>query len=203
MEKDNYKQEKLKKEVKEENLGNIGTPAEPIKLPEGATPKQLTEKDLSWKELYKFKEWKEEIDKQKEAEDKSLTKLKGDIRSLNSQIKELSSNQIRLIETLGIFVALFTFISINIQIFRNVSDLLSATLFSIILAALTGIIILTMVLVIHSYEKENKTWWIKFKVLISLFMVLIMLGLIGSFIFKLKLNPDYENNKQVNIEIQK
>ncbi len=203
MEQEEIKKEEGKEKTKEASLENEETSAEPVESPEGATPKQPTEGELLWKELYKFKEWKDEIDKRKEEEDKSLTKLKGDIRGLNSQIKKLSSNQIRIIETLGIFVALFTFISVNIQIFRNVSDLLSAILFSIILAALTGIIILTVILVIHSYEKEDKSWWKKFRILIGLFIGLIVLGLIGSLVFKLKLNPDInKENSQINTEIQ-
>ncbi len=203
MEQEETKREKDEERFKEGSLVNEGTSAEPVELPEGATPKQPTEGELLWKELYKFKEWKDEIDKRKEEEDKFLMKLKNDVKGLNSQIKNLSSNQIRIIETLGIFVALFTFISVNIQIFRNVSDLLSASFFSIILAALTGIIILTVILVIHSYEKEDKTWWRKFKVLIGLFIGLIILGLVGSFVFKLRLNPDNINNIRTNTEIQK
>lgn len=198
------REQRNRREVGEEgHLKEEETSAEPREVSEGATPKQPTEKDLLWKELYKFREWKKEIEERKEVEDKSLSKIKTDIKGLNSQIKKLSSNQIRIIETLGIFVALFTFISVNIQIFRNVSDLLSATLFSVILAALTGIIILTVILVIHSYEKEDKAWWGKFKILIGLFIGLIIMGLIGNFILKLKLNPDNKDNAQTNIEVQK
>lgn len=47
------------------------------------------------------------------------------------EIKEqVENNKIKIVETLGIFVALFTFISINVQIFSRISNLFAASVFS-------------------------------------------------------------------------
>lgn len=114
----------------------------------------------------------------------------------------VSSQEIKIIQTLGIFVALFTFISVNIQIFSKVSDLLSASLFSVILAALTGIIILTILLVTHSYETGDMRWWVKFISLIVLFIALLTFGL-----WRLSLNPELHSNvadkARVDVKFQK
>ena len=58
--------------------------------------------------------------------EKKITKFKAEMDTINSDLKRAQDKEIRIIETLAIFVALFTFISINIQIFSRVSDLTSA-----------------------------------------------------------------------------
>lgn len=61
----------------------------------------------------------------------------------------------RVIEALGIFVALFTFISIEIQIFSRISDLWSAGIFSILVFCLSGMLLSFLHFIITDYNQKR------------------------------------------------
>lgn len=58
--------------------------------------------------------------------------------------KRTEQNKLRLIETLALFVALFTFVSVNIQIFRSPLSLLSAAGFVLIMLGSLSLFLLIM-----------------------------------------------------------
>lgn len=72
----------------------------------------------------------------------TIEKLK-ELEGLKDQVKELKESRIRYVEILGIFVALFTFVSINIQIFSKITSLNNALVFIILMfLCLSGFVFL-------------------------------------------------------------
>jgi len=63
----------------------------------------------------------------------ALTKTNKEIKLLKKEVKEVKRNSIKIIEILGIFVALFTFVSVDIQILRNISSLNNAVFFVLLM----------------------------------------------------------------------
>lgn len=73
--------------------------------------------------------------------------------------REAEERQIRYTEVLGVFVALFTFVSINIQIFSRVSSLRNALIFVILMfLSLAGFVYLLNA-VLHEKNKKDKILW--------------------------------------------
>ena len=140
----------------------------------------------------------DEIEKETKKSSEKIKELKDEIAKTKN---ELSHIQTKSIETMGIFVALFTFVSVNIQFLNNASDLLSAAFFSIIIAAITGIMILVFLLVISPYN-EKKEWKIKFLTLSILFIFFLLVGIFGLYYPEIKINENNNiNNNIVNTGI--
>lgn len=111
-----------------------------------------------------FKELKKEITlKASQHAEKIKEKLQSDI----------SQNQTRVIEALAIFVALFTFVSVNIQIFNKVTNLHSAVTFMILMAFVSMIMMSLPLILLRSNSKSAvPAWtWIVFVIAIILFLV--------------------------------
>lgn len=114
--------------------------------------------------------------------EKKIKLFNENIENINSDLKRAQEKETRIIETLAVFVALFTFISVNIQIFSRISNLMSAIIFLIIMASLTGFILLFSISIIH------KDWDKKFTFLLLYTFVILVLGIIANYIFKPELN---------------
>lgn len=102
---------------------------------------------------------------------KQADKIKNDLQDYVSQ------NQTRTIEALAIFVALFTFIAVNIQIFDKVPDLFSATVFMTLMAFLSMLLISFPIILLHSNKNDDKpkwVWWV-FGASVLLFIVSILI----------------------------
>jgi hypothetical protein len=106
---------------------------------------------------------------------KQADKIKNDLQDYVSQ------NQTRVIEALAIFVALFTFIAVNIQIFDKVPDLFSATVFMTLMAFLSMILISFPIILLHSKKNDDKPKWVWW-VFISSIILLLVLVVITSFL---------------------
>lgn len=131
-----------------------------------------------------------------------LEKMEGKVPLLEEKLTETQNTQIKTIEALGIFTALFTFISVNIQIFRNIIDIKTATLFMVAMAGLTLFILSAVHLIIHSQTSssgDNVNWWIKFIAITLCGAFLISIGLSSD----IKLNPKEEKNNNQNMECKK
>ncbi|MFA5947056.1 MAG: hypothetical protein WC813_03450 [Patescibacteria group bacterium] len=95
------------------------------------------------------------------------------VAKIDDYDKRADERQIRSIEALGVFVALFTFVSVSIQIFGRIADAWSAGLFIVLIFCAMTLFILVMDLVlIKKIEGLSDVRMI-------LFCVLILLG-IGS-----------------------
>ncbi len=89
--------------------------------------------------------------------------------------KKAQDLQIKYTEVLGVFVALFTFVSINIQIFNSISSLSNALIFVLLIfLCLSGFVYLIHLL-LNQDNKEAKIFYI----LLTLFTlgIVILLGL--------------------------
>jgi hypothetical protein len=111
---------------------------------------------------------------------------------------EINDHKVGLIESLAIFVALFTFVSTNITIFSNVEYLAAGIWFMIIM--LTCLIIFISVLhnVLH---KKAKGWWLIPVGLLTLLVGLLFLSL--KFNFKMNEQPKLDEISNKLNEISK
>jgi hypothetical protein len=124
--------------------------------------------------------------------------MKRDIKKVRKELKEeikvtaekikgefqnyINQNQTRVIEALAVFVALFTFISTNIQILSSVKDLMSASIFMIFIALLTMVIVsfpLALLRVLRNDPAPKWVWWI---------LLASIILLIAVFLFSLRVN---------------
>jgi len=117
--------------------------------------------------------------------------LKKEIDSTAEKIKKdfqdnINQNQTRVIEALAVFVALFTFISINIQIFSRVKDLKSASIFMTFMAILTMIIVSFPLTLLRVIRNDPLPKWVWLTLVISVILLIVILLL--SFFVKIPLN---------------
>lgn len=152
---------------------------------------QLIDKKFSDIEKGLKKTFKKEIEKKAKETENQLKKivdvskkgLKEDQDALKDYLtKKIDDSKLSIIETLGIFVALFTFISIDIQILKSTFNLLAITgLIFVTLGALLFFAIVLHVLVTEHTEKIDYKFWV------GLFLTIVLL-LLGTFLI-------YENNQ--------
>lgn len=122
-----------------------------------------------------------------ESEKRILSKIKKYESETDKKIEkakeEQERNKIGTIEALAVFVALFTFVSINITIFSRI-EYLSAALWFMILMAISQILILIVFLIfLHQEHKKWKNW------LLPLLLIGILIGLLLASMNNDKLNP--------------
>lgn len=125
------------------------------------------------------------IDAAQEKMKKELSdELKREISSRASKIAEkikkdlqdyVSQNQTRIVEALAIFVVLFTFISVNIQIFTKTKDLFSATIFMILMTICSGILISFPLILLHANKSDKKPSWLWWVFAVSIILLLLVL----------------------------
>lgn len=94
---------------------------------------------------------------------------------LDHQIEEIKDSRIRYIEVLGVFVALFTFVSININIFRDITQFKQSLLVMILIfLCLCGFVYVLHVIVVENKEKKPKMYALLLVALIILLFVSII-----------------------------
>jgi hypothetical protein len=132
--------------------------------------------------------------------EKTTKAVESTLEQVKDDVKEIKKQQVRLIEVLGIFFALFTLISMNIQIFSRVSDIASAGLFSILIFC-----IVVEMIVISDYllfSKDNKMHRSK-HALLGIGTLTLGIVTVGCFyLSKFPLNP-IENSPELNGAIDK
>lgn len=142
-----------------------------------AEPKQETTDPTDMKGVLDLLKAQREQEKE---ELKSYTKQL--VEELKPEVKQdiqdfVSQNQTRIIEALAIFVALFTFISINIQVFNKTQDLRSAAIFMVLMAILTTSLISFPLILLHSNKGDAKPawlWWVFASSIIFLVAILFL-----------------------------
>lgn len=123
------------------------------------------------------------------AKKNDLEKLEKDFYArLDDYNKRADERQIKSIEALGIFVALFTFISVNIQIFSRLSDIWSAGFFVLLIFSALSIMIILLDLLLIRTPDTIKNSFHDFRLYLILFFVIIGIGSIISFRY-FPLNP--------------
>lgn len=147
------------------------------------------------------------LEKERERYDEQLNEMnkeqekKLDI-NFQEKAKELDSKQIRVIETLGLFFALFTFISINVQIFSRTSNLFSAGIFTLLMFCS-----LSLMLILFNYLlmlDVNKSTLAKHTLIHGgLFLIIILVAFCCLYIFRnIRINP-VENTPEFNDAVDK
>lgn len=126
--------------------------------------------------------------------------------------QKIDSSKINVIEALGIFVALFTFIAVNVQIFSKINDLGSAMWFMLVMGGITLTILLSVELLIdgrQEYSTSEKLTWFQSlrKVVISKFGFLILLAVIEMvvgfyFTYKNQVRLNSSTGTSTRLEIQ-
>lgn len=107
---------------------------------------------------------------------------------LDKQEAKIERDQTRSTEVLGIFVALFTFISINVQIFSRLTDLASAMWFMLVMGGVMVVLLLVLETIL------GRKSWGKFCALAALAIIQIVLGLYFTYHFKIPLNQANDQN---------
>ncbi len=143
----------------------------------------------------------------------SISQEKGEIENAKSKIneakKEIEQAKKNNIEVLSIFAAIVMFVSSNIQIFSRVSDLRSASVFTLSFAYVMSLFVILIWFVVNTHRNKEKEklriaptqWWI---------IVFLFLGLLANLYFIFlsdgyKFKPDSDenvNNIKCNIEVQ-
>lgn len=116
------------------------------------------------------------------AKEKDFKQIVNDvIKDTEERLRDkIDDSKLKTVETLGIFVALFTFVSIDYQVFKSYKNPLTiGGLIFILLGSLTMFVILIDYLIINS-DKNNK---IKKRIQAELWLVNILFLVIGFFLF--------------------
>lgn len=121
-------------------------------------------------------------------------------KQLEDKLKRLEesaeNNKMRLIEALGIFVALFTFISVNVQIFNKLTSVRPAIGFMLAMGGITIVILLVIEVIIRTHTDKRVPYWH----LIILFLIALIQIIIG-IVFTRDLQIAQENtNNTIKID---
>ena len=156
-----------------------------------------------------IKESQQKLSKLEEASFDIKIYVQDKIREVEQKI---DSSKTDVIQALGIFVALFAFIAINVQIFTKISDLGSAMWFMLVMSGITITILLTIEILIDSHRDYSKIEKLKGseqlrQILTSkvfLLMLLAVLQIIIGFYFTYKNQTQLNGNKieSTKLEIQ-
>lgn len=132
-------------------------------------------------ENYTNSKWKQNSIK---IEDKLNREVKIHAEKLEQRFKRnIEQSKLNIIEGLGIFAALFTFISVNINIFTKVEYLSAAIWFMFIMLVCLVVFVFLLHIVLYKNEKNGKIWIGIF----TLFLILI-LGYIATDGLGIKIN---------------
>ncbi len=151
-------------------------------------------------EIDRNKSSQRELEKNNEKYTIDIDLLKKNIDALSTKtqdsIDDLSNKETKLIETLGIFFALFAFISISVQIYSRVINLFSAAIFTFLIFCLLTMIIVIFDLLIYKKFK----YIVVYCFIIFFLLVLTIINL--TYLKNITLNP-VENTKEFNDAVEK
>lgn len=140
----------------EEGRGQTGTPKSTVEESQAAF-----NQDESWKELER---------RTKDLE-KQTSKIEDKLDRFDDKIKD---SNLKTIETLGIFIALFSFVSVSFNIFNRIADLWSAGIFSLLVFFALSLMIILLDILLNRPQGQGLDF--RF-MLIVLFVILIGISL--------------------------
>lgn len=126
----------------------------------------------------------------------SIEKVERDLRKSIDEIynkfdKKIEEKEAKTTEILAIFITLFTFISVNINIFTRVSDVYTGIWFMLMMTACSILILSVMFVVINS-KNDWKVW-------VAILVALCFLAFLILITISEKWNPRLnEVNQQIN-----
>jgi hypothetical protein len=126
------------------------------------------------------------------------------IRALDAKVeridKKADEGQIKAIEALGIYVALFSFISVSIQVFSRISNAASAGLFILLIFCSLAILIVLIDILLNSTKVVTVFWKLdsRYWLIIALFILgAVAIGSVTLLKFQ-SLNPIIETSEFQN-----
>ncbi len=97
------------------------------------------------------------------------------VEGLEKRLDKIEETKNQNIETLGLFVALFTFISAEFSLFKNVPDYSVAISLTLIIAGLLILFVLLLYNVVRAASSDK--WWYVYALLFVVALGLIILGI--------------------------
>lgn len=148
------------------------------------------------------KEYKESLENQKKEFQNNINdSLKVSEEKSNNKLNEKEN---KTVEILAIFITLFTFISVNVNIFTRTSDIRTAIIFMILMTLCSIIIASTLLFFIKnpSDVKDIKKNWVLFLgLLIPIVTLIIGIIFVLNDKYNFKLNLLNSDNQQVDLDI--
>lgn len=128
---------------------------------------------------------------QKEGFEKNIIEVRGEIKKIEGEIKKVEDSKINIIEIIGIFVTIFTFVSTNINIFTKIDRLSSGIWFMFLMfLCLSDFLILLHIVSSSLYGRDKnifsgfRDWWIVFFSIMALFILtMIFTGKVYDILF--------------------
>lgn len=107
-------------------------------------------------------------------------------KELNIQKEEYKARESKTIETMAVFVALFTYISVNVNIFTRVSDVLSAIWFMLIMTTCCFLVLSFVSLILNPKKSRKFLQSVSLVFFFLLFLIALTFAQTG---WNPKLNP--------------
>lgn len=114
------------------------------------------------------KEAWEELNGKTNSLEKQVSKIEDKIVRFDEKIQD---SNLKVIETLGIFVALFTFVSVSFNIFSRISDLWSAGIFVLLIFFVLSLMILLLDILLN--RQKNL---LDFRFILFTLFIILMIG---------------------------
>jgi len=133
----------------------------------------LTERSKGQLDLIKSDLYQEVDKKVKEVGKKMVGDIKKEARGYIDQ------TQFRTTEVLAIFVALFTFVSINISIFHEIRSLFSGVVFMVLMALVILFFLTPLLLILRGpelYKERSKAIWVTLIISTILLSIILILS---------------------------
>ena len=119
-----------------------------------------------------------------------------ELKELENKFNERVENkEMKTTEILAIFITLFTFISVNVNIFTKVSDVYTAIWFMLLMTACSVLLLSFLFLIIRS--KNNWKVWVGLMIVLAFITFLILVTISGN--WNPKLNEGKNETKSVKI----
>lgn len=157
--------------------------------------KYIEEIDKTIRDSGRLKRLLAESKKESEKLKSDISEIKGELGAFKKDLDKLEGRETRTIETLGVFVALFTFLSINIQIFSTVSDLVSAIIFSTLLGGICAFFLQIFFLILPRKSEKNADWDKRYNKLLILTVGIVLIAAAMGFFGNVKLNPPNNDSR--------
>lgn len=127
----------------------------------------------------KIEEANAKIEKLVEKTEKSLNQTKGQMETDFKEVKkQIDESKGRVVETLALFAALFTFLSLQVQIFKEERDAGRMIALILITGGIVTFFVLILDLMIKSKNDSESLQTIRFSLLLAMSMLMIISGVL-------------------------
>jgi hypothetical protein len=135
-------------------------------------------------------------------------KIENKQNQIDNELERWRDDKVNLIEIVGIFVAIFTFVSVEIQILRGVTDYLRVAGLSVLLFSGLSFFLLVLFFISENWVRKNnedKKYNYFYKKSFGVFIILVIISLVGGIYLVVKgdyNNPSNIKNNQYFMELE-